>query len=1180
MMFCSGFPSINHTAARPGSKAKANFWQTVALGLMGVSVISNLTAAEEEASSGVNKEDPSKSWNVDSPPLALRTKPIDTTSGTWMNVDISPDGSTLVFDLLGDIYKMPLSDGFEEDPCPAKPEKITSGLSWDMQPQFSPDGQWIAFTSDRTGKNGKGGDNIWIIRPDGTGLRQVTAETYRLINGPEWTPDGQGIVARKHFTSRRSLGSGEMWLYHVSGVEGGVAEGIQLTQKPTDQKDVNEPVFSPDGRYLYFSEDRSPGSSFEYSQDSNGQIYVIRRLDTETGDLENYITGPGGAACPTPSPTGVEIAFVRRIDYDTSLCLFNTESGAIRVVTTDLERDMQETWAIHGVYPKMAWTPDGSAMVYWAKGKLWKIRMSDGHRVEIPFHIQDTRETAPGLRYAQDPDPDQFLTRALRNAVVSPDGNTVVFEALGKLYRKRLPDGEPNRVTLQEGDWEMDPAFSRDGRYLAYTTWRDGKLGAIRLIDLRLRNIPIEGKKITAKPGHYIDPVFTPDSQQIVYRAVSGGGLRTPLWGMDPGVYRIPVQGGFPKLITEYGSDPQFGSDSERIFLTRSSGDKNADNLQLVSMDLSGNEVRTHFTNTWGTEYTVSPDGNWVAFQERFLVYVTPLRNVGGNLNIGPNSSKWPLVKVSEECGYGLQFSGDSAEIYWTLGPDLFHQKLAPAFEKFALTSKPEKFDTQNSSPNTASNEAEISDTQKSSEKEKNEIPSIRIGFEAPTARPEGGWVIRNANLISFDEAERPFIKRDMDILIDGARIVQVGRDLEVQEGTFELDVTGQWVAPGFVDTHAHGAQATQGITPTQNWVNYARLAFGVTTVHDPSNSTMDFFRSSELARAGEILAPRLYSTGTILYGATGAFKAEIDNLDDARFHLRRMKAMGAFSVKSYNQPRRDQRQQVLKAASELEMMVVPEGGSTFMHNLTMIADGHTGIEHTLSVELVYDDVLDLWRDSGVGYTPTLSVAYGGVWGENYWYQIDDVWKNPRVASYIPPHVLLPRAKRRMKVPIREYNHIQVARITKQVIDNGGIVQAGGHGQLNGMNTHWEMWSFVQGGMSPLEALRSGTLHGAKYIGMDADLGRIEPAKLADLVIFDPERNPTVEIRDSEHIQYVIANGRLLNALTLEEVQIGDRPELAKREPFYWNTPGHGGVFGPIPNLSHCAGCASGPALQ
>ena len=137
-------------------------------------------------------------------------------------------------------------------------------------------------------------------------------------------------------------------------------------------------------------------------------------------------------------------------------------------------------------------------------------------------------------------------------------------------------------------------------------------------------------------------------------------------------------------------------------------------------------------------------------------------------------------------------------------------------------------------------------------------------------------------------------------------------------------------------------------MNPQQNWVDLARLAFGVTTIHDPSNDTLSIFAASEMGKAGIITAPRIFSTGTILYGAAGAFKAEVESLEDAQFHLRRMKAVGAFTVKSYNQPRRDQRQQILAAARELGMMVVPEGGATFMDNMNMIVDGHTGIEHTI----------------------------------------------------------------------------------------------------------------------------------------------------------------------------------------------------------------------------------------
>ena len=237
-------------------------------------------------------------WNVAARHGPGRDVAIDTTSGTWMSLDVSPDGGEIAFDLLGDLYVVPISGG--------EARALTTGHAWDMQPRYSPDGQEIAFTSDRGG-----GDNVWTVRRDGSAPRQITREDFRLLNQADWTPDGNYIVARKHFTSARSLGAGEMWLYHRTGnAKGG---GVQMTKARTKQKDTNEPAFSPDGRYLYFSDDATEGDTFQYSKDVNGQIYVIQRLDRQTGDIESYVTGPGGAIRPTPSPDGKSLAFIRRI---------------------------------------------------------------------------------------------------------------------------------------------------------------------------------------------------------------------------------------------------------------------------------------------------------------------------------------------------------------------------------------------------------------------------------------------------------------------------------------------------------------------------------------------------------------------------------------------------------------------------------------------------------------------------------------------------------------------------------------------------------------------------------------------------------------------------------------------------------------------------------------------------
>jgi imidazolonepropionase-like amidohydrolase len=305
-------------------------------------------------------------------------------------------------------------------------------------------------------------------------------------------------------------------------------------------------------------------------------------------------------------------------------------------------------------------------------------------------------------------------------------------------------------------------------------------------------------------------------------------------------------------------------------------------------------------------------------------------------------------------------------------------------------------------------------------------------------------------------------------------------------------------------------------------------------------------FTNAELIRTGAKLGPRLFSTGTILYGAETPFKAVVESNEDALSHIRRQKAMGAVSIKSYNQQRRDARQMLVKAARELDMLNVPEGGSLLYMNQTHVLDGHTGVEHSLPVPRIYQDTIQLFAKSQVGYTPTLIVGYGGLSGEYYWYQHTNVWENERLLAFTPREVVDQRSRRREMAPEGDFNHVLIAKGAKQIADAGGLVQLGAHGQLQGLGAHWELWMLQQGGMTNMEALRAATIDGARYLGMDADLGSIEKGKLADLVVLD--RNPLENIRNSESIHMVMLNGRLYEGKTLNE--IGEQGR--KRLPFWW----------------------------
>lgn len=1122
-------------------------------------------------------------WNVSNPPGPHADAAIDVREGTWINVDVSPDGTKIVFDLLGDLYTMPISGG-EATPLTGPNSPSGNDVAWDMQPRFSPDGTRIAFTSDRGN-----GDNVWVMNADGTNLVQVTKETYRLVNSPAWEPGGQAIIGHKHFTSRRSLGAGEMWLYHLGQAKpkDGGGDGLQLTTKPTDQKDVGEPAFSPDGRYLYYSWDATPGGSFEYSKDSTGQIYIISRLDRVKGETENWITGPGGAIRPTPSPDGKSLAFVRRFDFKTCLFIQDIATGQIRKIHDQLERDMQETWAIHGVYPTMAWTPDNASIIYWAKGKIWRVvigshgGMKEGTISEIPFHVKTTRRVQEAVRFSIDVAPDQFDVKMIKAAEVSPKGDAVVYQALGHIYVRPLPTGEPRRLTTDNDRFEFCPSWSRDGQSIVFTTWSDKDLGSVRVAPASGGT----GREITAQPGIYVDPIFSPDGTKIVFGKVSGGYLLPNINSRETGVFVAPASGGEMKRLTKRGTNPQFGSDNSRVFLVTSEPDKDNDNTKLISIGLDGLEEREHFKSANATEMRVSPDGKYLAWAERFNVYVTPFTLTGRSIDIGPGGNNQPIAKVSSDAGISLRWTGDSKQVTWTLGPELFRKDLNQAFAWLNPTVP-----SATTTPDTA----------KPEEKKDDKPVGLNIAFKQPKFVPKGkvafvgGKIVTmketpSHNTIGFDPkgADKPTFAKWTDpeaaieviaegiVLVDGDRITAVGpRDkVQVPSDAFVVDCNGMVLSPGLIDVHAHGGQGQAGITPQQNWGQYANLAFGVTTIHDPSNDTEEIFAASELQKAGMIVSPRTFSTGTILYGATGSFKAEINSLDDAFFHLRRMKAVGAFSVKSYNQPRRDQRQQVIEAARQLGMMVVPEGGSLLEHNLTMVVDGHTGVEHSLPCENIYQDITQLWGASKTGYTPTLVVGYGGIAGENYWYDHTNVWENKKLLTFVPRQIVEPRSRRREHAPDSDYNTLRSAKICKDLNDAGITVHLGAHGQMAGLGSQWELWMLGQSGMSNIQAMRCATLQGARYLGLDKDLGSLEVGKLADLAIY--AKDWTANLRDSDSVKYVMVGGRLFNAETMDE--IGQAPR--QRQPFYFErlftSIGYTGTFGACHGCG-LPGCGSG----
>jgi Tol biopolymer transport system component len=1047
-----------------------------------------------------------ESWKVTDPHGPSREIAFDTDEGTWIALDVHPDGSRIVFSLLGDLYLLPIEGG--------KARRITEGPAYDVQPRFSPDGTRIAFASDRGGL-----ESLWLSDLDGKNARQVSTEKKATVSSPAWSPDGDYLLGRKRLTDASSLGTVELWMWHRLG-----GEGVQVTSRD-DQPDAADAVFSPDGRFILFS---GRGSRYRYNRNVDEGIWQIVRFDRVTGQSIPLTGEFGGAAAPAISPDGRRLAYVRRDRTRTVLELMDLRTGRIRRLAEGLTRDNQEGFAFHGVFPGYAWTPDGASIVATAEGRIWRWDVETGVRAALPFEARVEQRVTDALRFPRRIGGETMRARILRWPVESPDGRFLVFSAVGHLYGMELPGGKPRRLTPEARNLEYSPSLSSDGRRLAYVTWNDREAGHVWVADLDPSGRAGAPRRLTEQPAQYANPAFSRDGSRVVYLKGSGATFRErdPAEELWHEIEWADATGGPPHYVigTENRGPnrrmprPQFSADGERILYVE---DEEAEKpteppkTLLVSVQLDGTDRREHLRFAKAEEAVVSPDGRWVAFSEAHDAYVTAMPPLGGkSIDVSPGDGPLPVVKLSDEGGEWMSWAEAGRAITWIHGPTYHRIRLDDA------VPEPEP---AAAAPGDGGKKGKKKDGAAEEEPPLPESEAIDIVLELPRDRPSGTVAYTGARIVTM---------KGQEILEDGALVVHEDRILDlgpsgrvaIPPAAEVVDVAGRTIIPGLFDEHAHLHYSTLDILPQRPWKYLANLAYGVTSTHDPSAGTHEAFAQAEMVEAGFMIGPRIFSTGFILYGADDPGNAVIDDLDDARRHLRRMKALGAFTVKSYMQPRREQRQWILEAAREEQMMVVPEGGGDLEMDMTMILDGHTTIEHALPLTPLYKDVVTLYGRSRTAYTPTLLVAYGGISGDQYYFQHHDVWKDEKLLRFVPRGVVDPVARRRgLMAPDDDWHHLDVAAGANAIMEAGGIVCLGAHGQMQGIGPHWEMWTFVQGGMTPFEALRASTLEPARALGLDGDLGSLEPGKLADFVVLG--RNPLETIENSDSVEIVVKNG-------------------------------------------------------
>ncbi len=1072
--------------------------------------------AQDEKKDDEKKEEKKDEKKPDPLPIkAGDTIKFSTTEGTWMSLDVSPDGKTIVFDLLGDIYTLPIEGG--------EAKKIVGGMAFESQPKYSPDGKTIVFLSDRSG-----GENVWIMKADGTEPKAITTATKAMFVSPSWSEDGNYILVSR---SDQSIGTFYPFMYHKDGGSG-VSIGPPAPPMPGPGQAGPFPprmntmgvIASPEGRFVYFAQRQN---AFEYN--ARFPMWQVFRFDRDTGETSRVTNAQGSALRPVLSPDGKNLVYATRFETKTALRVRNLETNQERWLINNVTRDDQESRATRDTFPTYTFMPDGKSLIVPVNGKIARVDFATGQATNIPFNANVEVEVGPRayFKYRVEDTPT-VSARLIRYPTISPDGKRVAFTAFSKLYVMDLAGGTPKRVTSgTEG--EFMPTWSPDGRSIAYVTWsRQGG---------NIFSVSPDGaapRRLTSTAAFYSYPAYSPDGSKIVFitgavddqlfadiredheylspeeEILHKGGNPREVTGISGStgtdLRYIPANGGAAVHIaaTQGGRLPHFSDDPNRVYVTTGQG--------LASIRLDGYDRRVHARITGkGTppqqpaagSMRISPDRSRVFLELQGKHYVVTLPRSGRdtvNISLASPTSNVPVKKMSAFGGDYLDFARDGKSVSWSWGTKLYRQSID--------SDKPETFD---------------------------------IDVTSARHKPKGTVLLSGARIVTMKGDE--VIERG-DILVTDNRIIAVGPKGKVTApaGTKTVDMTGKTIVPGFVDVHAH-MWPPRDLHQPQVWQYLANLAYGVTTTRDPQSATTDIYAYADLVETGEILGPRVFTTGPGVFSGLS-----LDDKEAVGNYIKRYRdAYKTDTLKQYVVGDRNVRQMVAMACIDNKITPTTEGALDMKLDLSQMIDGYTGNEHALPLQPIYNDVVQFVAKTKTYYTPTILVAYGSPWVENHFFETTDVLKNTKLARYIPRELINGMMRRRPQwFAPEEYNYGGIAKGVADVVKAGGRAGIGGHGQMQGLGVHWEIWAIQAGGLSNHDTLRVATIFGAEAIGLDADVGSIETGKLADLVIMDA--NPLADIRNTNTISYVMKNGELFAGNTLNQLWPTPKP----LEPQYW----------------------------
>ncbi|MEI6738733.1 MAG: serine hydrolase [Gemmatimonadaceae bacterium] len=889
-------------------------------------------------------------------------------------------------------------------------------------------------------------------------------------------------------------------------------------------------------RPIAFTTTEGTWVSLDVTRDGRALVFElvgdIYRLPVDGGRATPLLTGRAFQSQPRLSPDGTQLVYISDETGSDNVWIADADGRNARAVTRLPRAGMlSPTWSTDGRSIVVTVTdPHGTRTA-----ELWRYDVASGQGTRL---VPNTNGPAQPLVSAPAPGP--------YGAWPTPDGSSLWFTsvtprpygsrngATSALMRVPVNGGAAVPVAV-EGLPAMKPLLSPDGLTLVYGTVREGKTG------LRLRTLatgaerwlayPVDRNQLEARASRDVLPnaAFSPDGRWV-YAAFGGK------------IHRLGVQDGSDTVIP-FSVDVALDVTPTLRFPQR----------------LATGPVRTHRVQQQAT----APDGR-IAFSSLGRIWIADATGAPRRLTTTPRArefmpawspdSRWVAFVTWDETGGALwkaRADGREAPVRLTTAPAWWADPVWTADGRTIVANTAPLRATLMAPPGALPPDAQRAEvpatggavriTGPAPRPATGAMPAGPVPMPATPATPSrpfdvalpravttGTIVLRGATVITMRGTE---VLRNADIFVTDGRIASVGarNTTPTPAGATVIDVTGKFIVPGFIDIHAHWGGSGTLLQP-ESTNGFANLAMGITTIRDPQ-VTPDIFDLANLVEVDGVPSPRILSTGPGI-GANTNFQS----LDDARRLLRQYRDdYGTVYLKSYQTGNRQQRQWLVEAARELSLMPTTEGAADGKEDLTHIIDGFSGLEHAIPEAPIHDDIVQLMARTGITNTPTLVVAFGGALPIYRLLAEERPHEDPRINRWFPDGALFQKTSTRLLwFPPEEFNEREAASGAVDVLRAGGHIGLGGHGEVQGLSNHWEMGLLADGGMTPHEVLRVATIEGARAIGLDADLGSIEPGKVADLVVLDA--NPLQSIRNSRTLTYVMKSGTLYRSSTLERV--------------------------------------------